>query len=120
MINQDQTQLFKMEYGTRCDTFGCGETGAFMIGRPDGPLNTSHVLCEVCTNSLIASIKEQANNDAPTSATEYELDEVLENIKTHAALDELIKEFAIKDVPNRDDEGGKLQERKDFVRDAFK
>ena len=30
---------------------------------------------------------------APKSATDYELEEVLENIKTHTAIDELIAEL---------------------------
>ncbi len=125
------TQLFKMEYGTRCDTFGCGEQGDFMVGRPDGPLNTSHVLCQVCTDSLVDSIKEQFNLNAfvvpapkkeekEVNAVDYELDEVLENVKTHAQLDELIVEFGVSGVPSRDEEGGKLNERKEAVRANFK
>lgn len=123
------TQLFKMEYGTRCDTFGCGEQGEFMVGRPDGPLNTSHVLCQVCTDSLVESIKEQFNLNAfavpapveeKDDIVEYEIDEVLAEIKTHAALDELIEEFKLEGVPNRDEEGGKLNERKEAVRLTFK
>ena len=125
-MREDQTQLFQTDYETRCDTFGCGENGVFFVGRPDGPLNTSHVLCQECTDSLVLSIKEQfdmhekAVHAPKSSATDYELDEVLEGIKTHAALDELIAEFEVKGVPDRDEEGGKLQERKDFVRAAFK
>lgn len=124
-MRTDQTQLFKTDYETRCDAFGCEENGEYFVGRPDGPLNTSHLLCKSCTESLVESVKEQFDMHeksvhSPNSAVEYELDEVLDGIKTHAQLDELIEEFKVKGVPNRDEDGGKLSERKDFVRAAIK
>lgn len=130
-MREDQTQLFKTDYETRCDTFGCEESGAYFVGRPDAPLNTSHLLCESCTKTLVESVKElfdmhekavhAPKEEAPvTDAKEYELEEVLENIKTHAQLDELIAEFKVEGVPSRDEEGGKLHERKDAVRANFK
>ncbi len=125
-MREDQTQLFKMEYGTRCDTFGCGEDGAFMIGRPDGPLNTSMVLCTPCQETLVESVKEMFNMHeksvhAPKEEeSSYDLEEVLEALKTHAQLDELIDAYKLEGVPGREDEGGKLNERKEAVRAAFK
>jgi hypothetical protein len=118
-----QTQLFKTDYETRCDTFGCEESGQYFVGRPDGPLNTSHLLCQECTESLVESVKELfsvSTNVVSTDAVEYEVDEVLEGIKTHAQLDELIEEFKVEGVPSREEEGGKLSERKEFVRAAIK
>lgn len=128
-MNSDQTQLFKMEYGTRCDTFGCGETGQFMVGRPDGPLNTSHVLCQVCTDSLVESIKEQFDMHeksvhAPlpfeleinTLSTEQLILEALDEVRSHAELDTLVENFRLEGIPKREDEGGKLLERKDAIR----
>lgn len=122
-MKEHQTQLFKTDYETRCDTFGCEENGAYFVGRPDGPLNTSHLLCKECTETLVESVKELFLGNAEevvTDAVDYELDEVLEGIKTHAQLDELIEEFKVEGVPNREEEGGKLSERKDFVRAAIK
>jgi hypothetical protein len=118
-MRDDQTQLFKTDYETRCDTFGCEGSSAYMLGRPDGPLNTSHVLCESCVESLKESIKG-LSEPTPVDDLEYEVDEVLEGIKTHAALDELIEEFKVEGIPNREEEGGKLTERKEAVRAAFK
>lgn len=127
-MRENQTQLFKTNYETRCDTFGCGESAAYMVGRPDSPLNTCHVLCATCTDTLVESVKtlfdmheksvHSPNNDEE-EATHYELEEVLENIKTHAQLDDLIDEFQVKGIPNRGEEGGKIHERKDAVREAF-
>lgn len=121
-MKDHQTQLFKTDYETRCDTFGCEENGEYFVGRPDGPLNTSHLLCRECTDSLIESVKEILNapKEEVAEAVEYELDEVLEGIKTHAELDELIEEFKVKNIPNREQPGGKLSERKDAVRAALK
>lgn len=120
-MRSDQTQLFKTDYETRCDTFGCEKSGEYFVGRPDGPLNTSHLLCKSCTETLVESVKELFSDESTTTdAVEYELEEVLDGIKTHAQLDELIEEFKVKGVPNRDEDGGKLSERKDFVRAAIK
>lgn len=129
-MREDQTQLFKMPYETLCDTFGCGEPGEYFVGRPDAPLNTSYVLCQTCTDSLVLSVKglfdmHEKSVHAPKheeeveNAVDYELEEVLENIKTHAQLDELIAEFNVEGVPSRE-EGVKLSERKDAVRKLFK
>ena len=122
-MKSDQTQLFKTDYLTRCDTFGCEENGEYFVGRPDGPLNTSHLLCQECTDSLVKSVKElfsDSTKTVTTEAVEYELEEVLEGIKTHAELDGLIEEFKVKNIPNREQPGGKLSERKDAVRAALK
>ncbi len=119
-VKSDQTQLFKTDYETRCDAFGCEESGEYFVGRPDAPLNTSHLLCKSCTKTLVESVKELFPEGVSVDAVEYELEEVLDGIKTHAQLDELINEFKVEGVPNREEEGGKLSERKDFVRAAIK
>lgn len=117
-LRADQTQLFAMEYGTRCDTFGCGESASHMVGRPDGPLNTCHVLCQVCTDSLVQSIKEQFAKpdnkfvigiDDPIA---LEVEVLLDDITTHARLDDFVEQNSLVGIPKRDEEGGKLQERK--------
>lgn len=54
----DQVQLFKCEYGTRCDTFGCGESAVHFVGRPDAPFNTNYILCQKCSDELVESIGE--------------------------------------------------------------
>lgn len=126
-MREDQTQLFKMEYETRCDTFGCGENGEYMIGRPDGPLNTSYILCEECKDSIVESVKDLFNMHeksvhAPKEdeeAVDFEL-ETLEALKTHAQLDDFIELHQLKGIPNREEEGGKLHERKEAIRVAFK
>lgn len=128
-MKTDQTQLFKMEYDTRCDTFGCNETGRYMVGRPDGPLNTSHVLCQVCTDTLVESVKElfEMHEKAVHSPLPFELDvevltteqlilAALEDVRTHAELDNLVKNFSLKGIPTREEEGGKMHERKEAVR----
>ena len=120
-MKTDQTQLFPMEYGTRCDTFGCGESATHMVGRPDSPLNTCHVLCQSCTDSLVESIKEQYDMHeksvhAPKDDFDESLDAALEEVRTHAELDKVIEDFKIEGIPSRDEEGGKLNERKEAVR----
>lgn len=137
MLRTDQTQLFKMEYDTRCDTFGCDETGRYMIGRPDGPLNMSHVLCETCVDSLVESVKisynlHEKSVHAPkevlpsdlilfeTPTSEQLALSALEEARTHAELDSLIKNFRIEGIPSREEEGGKLHERKEAISKKLK
>lgn len=128
-VQSDQTQLFKMEYDTRCDTFGCNETGAYMVGRPDGPLNTSHVLCQTCTDSLVESVKElfDMHEKSVHAPLPFDLDvkvlteieillEALDEVRTHAEMDNLISNYKIEGIPGRDEEGGKLHERREAIR----
>lgn len=139
-MNSDQTQLFSMEYGTRCDIFGCNESGEYMVGRPDGPMNMNLVICGDCAKSLVESVKttfdmhekavhgykgepgepgEPAN--VPFDDTEHviSLQDVIENIRTHAEVDEFAEKNHLHGIPTKD-EGAKLQERKDAMAKLLK
>lgn len=84
-------QLFKCEYGTRCDTFGCGEAAVHFVGRPDAPFNTNYILCQKCSDELVESIGEDvevvAHENVVIKTDEYE------DLKTKAAAwDEYAKD----------------------------
>jgi hypothetical protein len=112
-MREDQTQLFKMEYGTRCDIFGCGESGAYFVGRPDGPLNTCMVLCESCTATLRESVKVEDEPISQGIEIASDAAERISDAKAHTTLDELVEEFKFTGVPTR--ETAKLIERKAFI-----
>lgn len=125
-MNGDQTQLFKMDHVLLCETFGCGEIGSYMVGRPDGPLNTCHVLCDECSKTLAQSVKElfdmhekSVHTNKIGDAIQFEepfTDALLDDITTHARLDDFIEQRNITGIPSRDEEGGKLHERKEAIK----
>lgn len=58
MMDKTEVQLFDNDYKQRCETFGCGETSRYFVGRPDAPLSTALNLCQKCTDQLVESIVE--------------------------------------------------------------
>ena len=60
-MKKTEVQLFDNEYKTSCDTFGCGESAASMVGRPDAPLSTALNLCAICTEQLVRSVVQKYN-----------------------------------------------------------
>lgn len=119
-LKVNQVQLFEKGYKNRCSTYGCGERATKYVGRPDAPLNVSYVLCDKCVGELVQSIQEQYPAEASKADTSPKgvdmngLTEAVEDARTHAEVDKIVKEYGLQGIQTKAD-GATVQARKDAI-----
>lgn len=65
-MDKSQAQFFPQPYPSApCDSFNCLNRAVYFIGKPEGPANICHRLCQDCAESVVRSTPGELKHALP-------------------------------------------------------